>query len=74
LTSFVNLLFAQLLGDDLTDAKSELFVPLIGRVSKDPKQNEFRSIFLNQLYKKCPYTVPLFPERQANMTDEAFLK
>lgn len=66
------LILEQLLGGDLNDVKTEIFLPLVTDVSKDPRNHEFATIFLYQLYKRCPYTIPSYPERDPTMTDDQY--
>ena len=67
-------ILAQLLGGDLTDIKNEIFLPLVGNISELPRHVEFRVIFLDRLHKKCPYTIPYYPQRQPTMTDGQYLE
>jgi hypothetical protein len=69
-----SLIFNQLLGDDLTTIKTEIFLPLVGQMSENQQHKEFSIIFLDRLHKKCPYTVPYYPKRQSNMTDQQYLE
>jgi len=64
------LIFKQLLGSDLTDTKTEIFVPLIGILSAHEKHKEFCTIFRDRLYKTCPYTLPFYPKTQPTMTEK----
>jgi GLE1-like protein len=68
------LIYAQLLGGDLTDIKTEIFLPLVGDISALPRHVEFRVIFLDRLYKKCPYTIPYYPKRHPTMSDKQYLQ
>jgi hypothetical protein len=72
LSMLATLIFNQLLGGDLNDVKTEIFLPLIGILSENQKHKEFRVIFLERLHKKCPYTVPFYPKRQPTMTDKDY--
>ncbi|CAF3819767.1 unnamed protein product [Rotaria sp. Silwood1] len=74
LSILATLILAQLLGGDLTDIKTEIFLPLIGILSQNQQHKEFRIIFLDRLHKKCPYTVPLYPKRQSTMNDKQYLE
>lgn len=74
LSMLANLILRQLLGSDLTDIKTEVFLPLIIKCSGNPQQKEFSDIFLEHLYEKCPYTVPYYPEHDSNMTNEQYLQ
>ena len=74
LSMLANLILRQLLGSDLTDIKTEIFLPLIIKCSANPQQKEFSDIFLEHLYKKCPYTVPYYTEHDPNMTNEQYLQ
>ncbi|CAF4967070.1 unnamed protein product [Rotaria sp. Silwood1] len=74
LSILATLILAQLLGGDLTDIKTEIFLPLIGILSQNQRHKEFRIIFLDRLHKKCPYTVPLYPKRQSTMNDKQYLE
>lgn len=74
LSILATLILAQLLGGDLNDIKTEILLPLIGKISENPHHKEFGTIFLYRLYKKCPYTVPYYPKRQANMDDRQYLE
>jgi len=65
-------IFSQLLGGDLNDVKTDIFLPLIGIFSENQKHKEFRIIFLEHLHKKCPYTVPFYPKRLPTMTDKQY--
>lgn len=65
---------AQLLGGDLTDIKQEILLPLIGFISERAEHKEFQVIFLDRLYKKCPYTVPCYPQQKPGMTTEQYLQ
>jgi hypothetical protein len=66
------LILAQLLGGDLNDIKTEIFLPLVGILSERPPHKVFTTIFLERLYKKCPYTIPCYPERQPTMNDKEY--
>ncbi|UJR22502.1 hypothetical protein I4U23_025554 [Adineta vaga] len=68
------LVLRQLLGGDLNDVKTRVLLPLIGKLSSDPQHKEFKIIFLDCLHKKCPYTVPLYPQRKPNMSDSEYKK
>ncbi|CAF1679137.1 unnamed protein product [Rotaria magnacalcarata] len=74
LSIVATLILAQLLGGDLNDIKTEIFLPLISMISKDPQHKEFGTIFLGRLHKKCPYTVPYYPIRQSHMNDKQYLE
>ncbi|CAF3387404.1 unnamed protein product [Rotaria socialis] len=74
LSIVATLILAQLLGGDLNDIKTEIFLPLISTISKDSRHTEFGTIFLGRLYKKCPYTVPYYPIRQPHMNDKQYLE
>ncbi|CAF0823731.1 unnamed protein product [Rotaria sordida] len=74
LSMLATLILAQLLGGDLNDIKTEIFLPLIGILSRNQQHQEFRIIFLDRLHKKCPYTVPLYPKRQSTMNDKQYLE
>lgn len=69
-----SLVFNQLLGGDLDDVKTRILLPLVGLLSEDQRHIEFRTIFLDRLHKKCPYTVPYYPKRQPTMSDKEYLK
>lgn len=69
-----SLVFNQLLGGDLDDVKTRILLPLVGLLSENQRHQEFRTIFLDRLHKKCPYTVPYYPKRQSNMNDGEYLK
>lgn len=69
-----NLILRQLLGGDLTDVTTEVFIPLITKCGANPQQKEFSTIFLEHLHKKCPYTVPCYPEHDPNMSNEQYLQ
>jgi hypothetical protein len=74
LSMIASLIFNQLLGSDLTDIKTEIFLPLVGLLSENQQQKEFRIIFLERLHKKCPYTIPYYPERQPTMDDKQYFE
>ncbi|CAF5016763.1 unnamed protein product, partial [Rotaria sp. Silwood1] len=74
LSMLATLILAQLPGRGLTDIKTEIFLPLIGILSQNQRNQEFRIIFLDHLHKKCPYTVPFYPKRQPNMNDKQYLE
>jgi hypothetical protein len=65
-----SLIFNQFLGGDLTDAKTKIFLPLVGQLSANQQQKEFRIIFLDRLHKQCPYTIPMYPKRESTMNDK----
>ena len=66
------LILSQLLGGDLNDIKTEIFLPLVGKISEHPSHKEFTIIFLERLYKKCPYTIPCYPEKKPTMNDTEY--
>ncbi|CAF3532030.1 unnamed protein product [Adineta steineri] len=69
LSMLAKLILRQLLGGDLDDKKTEVLLPLIRDINENKEQTEFRIIFLDCLHERCPYTVPLYPERTATMDD-----
>ena len=74
LSILATLILAQLLGGDLNDIKTEIFLPLVGILSENEQHKEFSTIFLERLYKKCPYTIPSYPERKPTMNDRQYLE
>ena len=72
LSSLATGVLAQLLGGDFTDTKTEIFLPLISRVSEHAKHKEFVTIFLHRLHDKCPYTLPMYPERVDGMDENDY--
>ena len=74
LSMLATLILAQLLGGDLNDIKTKIFLPLIGILSEHSLCKEFSTIFLERLYKKCPYTIPCYPEQTQTMSDQQYLE
>jgi hypothetical protein len=67
-------ILGQLRGNDLTEIRSAVLVPLISAVSGSIENKEFQTIFLEQLHQMCPYTVPYYPKCESTMTNEQYLK
>jgi hypothetical protein len=69
-----SLILAQLLGGDLNDMKTKIFLPLVAILSEQPQHKEFTIIFLERLHKRCPYTIPCYPERKPEMNDKQYFE
>ena len=64
----------QLVSSPTDSPKVQVLLSLMRVVSQDKRNEEFRTIFLNQLYKRCPYTLPYYPKLQPTMNDEQRLQ
>jgi hypothetical protein len=70
LTILTKVILGQLRGNDLTEIRSEVLLPLISAVSGSIENKEFQTTFLEHLHQMCPYTVPYYPKYESTMTNE----